>query len=155
MKKLILALAITTSLTAKAGLFDFIDFKEVLKTYFAVAKVVELQLEKVRLFQNENLDIRQQWDLACETTQSLNQGLVALNQMLGKYKVNQQTCLPLTAALNLQIEIVKNCQNYYSKPVPDNAEILMNKFTASLFQSRMVLVKCYPRLRDYKIPGLP
>ena len=152
MKKIVLSLLLMKSLTAQAGLLDMFDVAQALKTYIAVTKAVAVQLEKVRLVQNQNLDIRQQWDLTCETTQNLNQGLVALNKMFSKYKVNQETYLPITATL---IEIVKNCQNFYSKPVPDNAEILMNKLTASLFQSRMVLVKCYPSLKDIKIPGLP
>ncbi len=152
MKTLILAFCLSLSLSAQANLFDLAD---ITKTLVAVAQIVNTNLEKVRLVQNQNLDIREQWDLACETTQNLNQGIVALNKMLAKYKVNQETCAPITAVLNLQVEIVKNCQNFYSKPVPDNAQILLNKFSATLLQSRLVLVKCYPSLRDVKISGLP
>jgi hypothetical protein len=155
MKKLILAATLLMGLQAKADLFNFFDFAEVAQTLLKVSDNIANNLEKVRLAQHEVLDVQQQWDLACETTQSLNQGVVALNKMLSKYKVSQQTCTPISAVLNLQNEIIKNCQNFYSKPVPANADLLLNKFTASLIQSRMILVKCYPSLKDIMIPGLP
>lgn len=156
MKKILVAVLLITSAQAKADFFaSLFDFAEVTKTFLMVSDVIANNLEKVRLVQTQNVDIKQQWDLACETTQSLNQGIVALNKMLSKYKVSQETCTPISAVLNLQNEIIKNCQGYYSKPVPVNADLLLNKFTASLIQSRLILVKCYPSLKDIKIPGLP
>lgn len=155
MKKMILAVSLLIGLNAQASLFNFFDFAEVTKTLLMVSDNIANNLEKVRLIQNKNLNIQEQWDLTCETTQSLNQSIVALNKMFSKYQVSQKTCAPISAVLNLQNEIIKNCQNFYSKPVPVNADLLLNKFTASLIQSRMILVKCYPSLQDVKIPGLP
>lgn len=155
MKKMILAFTLIAGLTAKADIFNFFDFTQFGQALLTFADGVNQNLEKIRLLQNEQLPIREQWDLACETTQSLNQSVVALNKMLSKYKVSQETCTPISAILNLQIEVIKNCQNYYSKPVPDNAEVLLNKVTASLLQSKLILTKCYPALNQIKIPGLP
>ncbi len=155
MKILILTTSLIFSLNARADIFNFFDFSQFGQALLTVADGINQNLEKLRLLQNEKLHIREQWDLACETTQNLNQGIVALNKMLGKYKVNQTTCVPITAILFLQIEVIKNCQNYYSKPVPDNAEILINKVTASLLQSKIVLTKCFPNLASIKFPGLP
>lgn len=155
MKKIILTISLLCGLQAHANIFNLFDFTEATQTFFKVSNVIAQNLEHVRLAQNQNLDIQKQWDLTCETTQSLNQGIVALNKMLSKYKVSQKTCAPISAVLNLQNEIIKNCQNFYSKPVPANFKTLTNKFTASLIQSRMILVKCYPSLKDVKIPGLP
>lgn len=154
MKKLILAASLVIGLQAKANVLNLFDFAEVTQTFLKASHVIAENLEYVRLVQNKNLDVQKQWDLACETTQSLNQGIVALNKMLSKYKVSQKTCTPISATLYLQNEIIKNCQNFYSKPVPENLDILLSKFTASLIQSRMILVKCYPSLKDVKIPGL-
>lgn len=156
MKKMIVAVSLLIGMQAQANLFtNFFDFAEVTKTFLMVSDQIANNLEKIRLIQNKNLDVQKQWDLACETTQSLNQGIVALNKMLSKYKVSQKTCTPISAVLFLQNEIIKNCQNFYSKPVPVNADLVINKFTASLFQSRLILVKCYPSLANIKIPGLP
>lgn len=156
MKRIILAITLMIGVQAQANIFtDAFDLADVSKTLLMVSNQIANNLEKVRLVQNQNLDIQKQWDLACETTQSLNQGIVALNKMLSKYKVSQKTCTPISAVLFFQNEIIKNCQNFYSMPVPVNANLVLNKFTASLIQSRMILVKCYPTLVDIKIPGLP
>ena len=154
MKKMILAVSLMIGMQAQANLFNLFDFAEVVKTVFLVQDIIAVNLEKARLIQNQTLDVQKEWDLTCETTQSLNQGIVALNKMLSKYKISQKTCTPISAVLFLQNEIIKNCQNFYSKPVPENLQVLRNKFTASLIQSRMILVKCYPSLKDVKIPGL-
>lgn len=155
MKKLILALSLTVSFSAHADLLGFFDFTKFGEAALAIADGINENLEKVRLVQHEKLNIQEQWDLTCEVTQSLNKNLEAFNVLFGKYKINQQTCLPVTSIIALQADIVKNCQNYYSKPVPVNAEHLINKFTATLIQSKMLLNKCYPALKDVKIPGLP
>lgn len=121
----------------------------------AVADGININLENLRLAQRESHNIQHQWDLTCEVTQSLNKNLEAFNVLFGKYKVNQATCLPVTSLIAFQADIVKNCQNYYSKPVPANAERLINKATGTLIQTKMLLNKCYPVLKDVKIPGLP
>lgn len=155
MKKVIVSLVLVLSVTAHAGLFDFFDFTKFGEAALSIADGINENLEKVRLAEREQLNIQEQWDLTCETTQSLNKSLEALNVLFGKYKVNQQTCLPITSILALQADIVKNCQNYYSKPVPDNAEHLLTKFSATLLQTKLLLNKCYPALKGIQIPGLP
>jgi hypothetical protein len=51
--------------------------------------------------------------------------------------------------------MLMRCQDFYSKPVPDNAEFILGKFALSVFQTKMILTKCYPVLKRVKIPGLP
>lgn len=155
MKKIIIALTLAATVSAQASFLNFFDFTKFGEAVLAVADGINENLERVRLAQREQMNIQEQWDLTCETTQSLNKSLEALNVMFGKYKINQQTCLPITAIIALQADVVKNCQNYYSKPVPVNAEHLITKFTGTIIQTKMLLNKCYPALKDVKIPGLP
>ncbi|MFZ3231206.1 MAG: hypothetical protein WA160_13445 [Pseudobdellovibrio sp.] len=154
MKNIIVVVTLIAGVSAQASLFNFFDFTKFGEAALVIADGINENLEKVRLVQHEKLNIQEQWDITCETTQALNKSVEALNLLLGKYKVNQQVCLPISAILNLQADIIKNCQNYYSKPVPDNAEHLINKFTATLIQSKMLLNKCYPILKNIKLPGI-
>jgi len=112
-------------------------------------------LEKVRLEQQKVLDIREQWDMACETVQTVNPAILKLNKALSAAKINNKLCAPVTTVIKLNSDILMRCQDFYSKPVPDNAEFLLGKFTISLFQTRLLLNKCYPALKNVKIPGLP
>lgn len=155
MKKIILVLTLTASFSARADLLNFFDFTKFGEAALAFADGINDNLEKVRLAQRESHNIQEQWDITCEITQSLNKNLEAFNVLFGKYKINQQTCLPVTSIIAFQADIIKNCQNYYSKPVPENAERLINKATATLIQTKMLLNKCYPALKDVQIPGLP
>lgn len=155
MKKLIVSLTLVAAVSAQADIFNFFDFTKFGEAVLAFADGVNTNLERIRLAQREQLNIQEQWDLTCEATQSFNKSLEAFNTLFIKYKVNQQVCFPVTSLLALQADVVKNCQNYYSKPVPDNAEHLINKMTATLIQSKMLLNKCYPIVKQIKIPGLP
>jgi len=155
MKKLVMSLVLVAGLTAQAGILDFFDFTHFMEAALNIADGINANLEKVRLAEREKLNIQEQWDLTCEVSQAMNKNLEALNVLFGKYQVNQKTCVPVTSLIALQADIVKNCQNYYSKPVPANAEHLINKFSATLLQTKMLLNKCYPALKDVKIPGLP
>lgn len=155
MKKVIVSLILTTSLISHADIYDvinFFNFSKFVSSTILVAQGIAVNLEKVHVIQQEKLPIKEQWDLVCETTQSLNKSVEALNAQLIKYKVSQEYCTPISQILTLQADIIKNCQNYYEKPVPVNVQNLINKFTMTVFQSRMLLVKCYPDLGKIKLP---
>jgi len=154
MKKLLIASIMTLGLSAQADIFNFFDFTKFGEALLAVADGININLEKVRVTSQQHVDVKEQWDLACETTQSLNQSVVALSALLSKNKVNQKFCAPITTAMNLQSNIIKNCQKYYSKPVPENAAVLLGQFTMSIIQTKMILTKCYPILNDIYLPFL-
>ncbi len=105
--------------------------------------------------QQQVLDIREQWDQACDITLTLNPSILAFNKLLSQHKINSKVCAPVTTVIKLQSDILAHCKDYYSKPVPDNAEYLLGKFTIAIFQSKMILTKCYPALANVKLPGLP
>lgn len=155
MKKLIMATVLITSVTAQAGFFDFFDFTKFFEAAVTFADGLNENLEKVRIKQQETLDIREQWDMACDTTKTLNPSILAFNKLLSSYHVNSEFCAPITTVIKLQSDILANCNEYYSKPVPDNAEYLIGKFTISLLQSKMILTKCYPIIGQIKLPALP
>ena len=60
MKKLILALVLTSTVTARAGFFDFFDFSKFFEAAITFADGLNENLEKVRIKQQETLDIREQ-----------------------------------------------------------------------------------------------
>src|SRR5688572_12551624 len=151
MKRIILALILSTGLTAQAGIWDFFDFTKFFEAALIAGEGVAHNLEKLRLEQQKVLDIRQQWDLSCETIQKVNPSLLALNKALSEAKINNAVCAPVTQVIKLNSDILMRCQDYYSKPVPDNAEFILGKVTISLFQTRMLLNKCYPALKKVKI----
>ena len=155
MKKIIISLVLVSGITAKAGLMDFFDFSKFFEGAITIAEGINENLEKVRLKQQETLDIRDQWDQACEVTKTLNPSLLALNSLLSSYHVNSEFCAPITTAIKLQSDILARCNEYYSTPVPENAEYLVGKFTISIFQAKLILTKCYPIIARLKIPGLP
>lgn len=155
MKKLIAILVLTSAVTAHAGFFDFFDYSKFFEAAITFADGLNENLEKVRIKQQETLDIKEQWDQACEVTKTLNPSILAFNKLLSSYHVNQNFCAPITTVIKLQSDILANCNEYYSKPVPDNAEYLVGKFTISLLQSKMILTKCYPIIAQIKLPGLP
>lgn len=174
MKKVILAviLSLTLSLSAQAASqvtaqvatkategFSFnpfsFDLGKLLEPALVAGEHVVKALEELRLAQHQVLDIRQQWDIACEFTTSVNPSILALNKTLIDLKVNKITCTPITTVIKLNSDILGRCKDYYSKPVPENVEFLLGKFAISAFQTRMLLHKCYPALKNVKIPGLP
>lgn len=119
----------------------------------AVANVVNANLEKVRLYSHANMNIQEQWDLACDVTQTLNPSLLELNKLLTKHKVNDKlNCAPITPLIRLQTQIIAQCHDFYSKPVPDNAKVMLGKFALTVFQAKLVLTKCYPELAKVKLP---
>jgi len=152
MKKTILLLTMILGLNAQADLFNFFDFTKFGEALLATVDGINQNLDKIRVVSQQHLPMQEQWDIACETTQSLNQSVVALSTLLTKYKINQKFCAPITTTLNLQANIIKNCQKYYSKSVPENAEVLLGQFAMSVIQSKMILSKCYPIINEIKLP---
>jgi len=155
MKRLILAVVLSVGMTAQAGIWDYFNFTKFFEAALLAGEGVAENLEKLRLEQQKVLDIRTQWDLSCETIQKVNPSLLALNKALTEAKINNTLCAPVTQVLKLNSDILMRCQDYYSKPVPENAEFILGKVTISLFQTRLLLNKCYPALKKVKIPGLP
>lgn len=155
MKKLIIAIMLVGSVSVQANLLNFFDFTKFFEAAITFADGLNENLEKVRLKQQETLDIKEQWDMACDVTKTLNPSILAFNKLLSTYKVNQNFCAPITTVIKLQSDILARCNEYYSQPVPDNAEYLVGKFTISIFQSKLILTKCYPILGQIRIPGLP
>ena len=155
MKKIIISLILVSGITANAGLLNFFDLSKFFEAALTIGEGISQNLEKVRLKQHEVMDIREQWDQACEVTQTLNPSIKALNTLLAEKKVNSEYCAPITTVIKLQSDILMHCQDFYNKPVPDNAEFLLGKFAISVFQTKMILTKCYPALKNVKIPGLP
>lgn len=155
MKKIILTLILVSTFTARADLFNFFDFTKFFEAAITFADGLNENLEKLRLKQQESLNIKEQWDVACNVTKTLNPSIIEFNHLLSTYKVNQNFCTPITTVIKLQSDILAQCNEYYSEPVPDNAEYLIGKFTISIFQAKLILTKCYPILSQIKIPGLP
>jgi len=155
MKSIILAVIMVSGMTAKAGVLDFFDFSKFFEAALTAGEGVADNLEKLRLEQQKVLDIREQWDMACATVTSINPAILKLNKALTAAKINNKLCAPVTTVIKLNSDILMHCQDYYSKPVPDNAEFLLGKVTISLFQTRLLLNKCYPALKNVKIPGIP
>lgn len=155
MKKFILSFILTATINANASLFNFFDYGQFFQAIYAIADVLNENLEKVRLKQQQVVDIRDEWNMACEVTQTLNPSLLALNRLLASYKINQNFCAPITTVIKLQTEILEHCNEYYSKPVPENAAYLLSKYALSLFQSKMILTKCFPLVGEIPLPPLP
>jgi len=129
-----------------------INWGQVLRTAGAVAGVIIQNLERARLASLSNPSIQQQWDVACGVTKALNPGLIAFNQMLAENRINQRLCAPITPLIKLQTDIMANCEQFYSRPVPENARLMLGKFAITLFQSKMILTKCYPALAGIRLP---
>ena len=153
MKKMILAVILSVSVSANAYVLESLDWALVLRNVMAVAKVINRNLEQVRLYSHANMNIQDEWDLACEATQTLNPSILEFNKLLTKYEVNQKLgCAPITPLIRYQTEIIKQCQAFYGKPVPENAKVMLTKFAFTVFQSKMILTKCYPELAKVKLP---
>jgi hypothetical protein len=155
MKKLIISLVLSLSVSANAGLLDFFDFSKFFEAAITIGEGINDNLEKIRLLQKQQLDLQEQVDIVCDVTKSLNKPVGALSELLTKYQVNQNFCAPITTVLNLQTQIIEKCRDYYANPVPESAEYLVSKFTVSIIQTRLILNKCYPILSKIKLPGLP
>ncbi|MEK6627694.1 MAG: hypothetical protein AABY53_03640 [Bdellovibrionota bacterium] len=155
MKKMIVALVMTLTVTANAGFFDFFDYSHFLKAAMVFSEGLNVNLEKLRLKQQQIMDIKEQLDIACDVTETMNPSLLALNELLTAYQVNENFCAPVTKVIKLQSDILTRCHEYYSKPVPENAKYIVGKFVFSIFQSKLILTKCFPIIGQIKFPVLP
>lgn len=155
MKKLVVSLVLLSAFTVRAGFWDFFDYSKFLEAAITLADGLNENLEKVRLKQKQTLDIQEQWDMACDVTKTLNPSILAFNKLLSSYNVNRNFCAPITTVIKLQSDILARCNEYYSQPVPDNAEYILGKFTITLLQSKLILTRCYPLIGQIKLPGLP
>ena len=143
MKKIILITALTASLNAQAGLLDFFDFTKFGQAILLIVDGINENLEKVRLYQHEQLDLETQWNVMCRITQGLNQSSVELAQVLATQNFDHKACLPLTTALNLQNSILANCQKFYSEPVAVNSDYVLGQFVQSVEAVKEVKAKCF------------
>lgn len=143
MKKMILLTALTVSLNAQAGLLDFFDFTKFGQAILLIVDGINENLEKVRLYQHEQLDLETQWNVMCRINQGLNQSTVELAQILEARNFDQKVCLPLTTALNLQNSILANCQKFYSEPVPVNSDYVLGQFMQSVAAVQEIKAKCF------------
>lgn len=155
MKKLILATVLAFTVSTQAGVLDFFDFTKFFEAAMTLGEGLAENLEKVRLKQRETADIKEQWESTCEAVQTINPTLVEFNKFLTSFNLSQNYCLPLTNAIKLQSDLLMRCKDYYNRPVPANAEYLVGKFALSIVQSKMIMSKCFPILKEIKLPGLP
>ena len=155
MKKIFMSFILAATVNANADLFNFFDYNQFFQAAYTFADGLHINLEKARLKQQQVVDIREQWDTACEVTLTLNPSILAFNKLMTTYKINQNFCAPVTTVIKLQSEILANCHNYYSKPVPENADYLLSKYAISLMQSKMILKKCFPWVGEIPLPPLP
>lgn len=155
MKKTIMSFVLAIAVNLNADILNFFDYNEFFQAAYTFANGLNLNLEKARLKQQEIVDVREQWDTACDVTQTLNPSILAFNKLLTTYKVNQNFCAPITTVIKLQSEILAHCHEYYSKPVPENYNYLLSKYSLSLLQSKMILKKCFPLVGEIPLPPLP
>jgi hypothetical protein len=152
MRKIIMSLLLVAPFSAKAGILDSLDYTQLFATAGAIAHVVEINLEQLRQSAQQNPSNQVNWDLMCEATQTLNPSILAFNKLLTKHKVNQALCAPITPLIKYQSDIIAACNDFYSKPVPENAQLFFRKFAFTIFQSKLILTKCYPELAKVKLP---
>ncbi len=143
MKKMTLAFLLTVSLNANAGLLDFFDFTKFGEALLLIVDGMNDNLEKVRLYQHEKMDVTTQWDRMCRITAGLNQSTVELNTILTAFNFEKKTCLPLTTALQLQADIIVNCEKFNSEPVAVNADYVLGHFMQSVEAVKQIKAECF------------
>lgn len=149
MKKLLICVVMVTGLSAQAS---WLDWSQIFRTAGVIATYIGNNLEQLRLASQQNMNIQEQWDMACNATKALNPSILAFNKILAENKVNDKLCAPITPLIRLQTDIIANCNNFYSKPVPENAQIMLQKFAITVFQAKLILTKCYPALAKVNLP---
>ena len=140
---MILALLLTVSLNANAGLLDFFDFTKFGEALLLIVDGMNDNLEKVRLYQHEQMDVTTQWDRACRLTKGLNQSTVELNTILTAFNFDKKSCLPLTTALQLQNDIITNCEKFNSEPVAVNTDYILTHFIQSVEAVKQITSQCF------------
>lgn len=165
MKRFVIAAMVVSALSATAlaqtapqaagqrASVQRLDLGTLMKNAWEIIKVVSQNLEQVRLYSHAHLNIQEEWDLACDATKTLNPSILAFNKLLTDHKVNQRLgCAPITPLIKYQTEIIAQCNQFYSRPVPDSAKVMLGKFALTVFQSKLLMTKCYPELAKVKLP---
>jgi hypothetical protein len=144
MKKLVLIIAMSVSLNAKAGLGDWFDMEKMVSGAFLISESINGALEKLRILQHEKLDVQTQWDTMCVTAFHLKNNLEFADNMLNIYHLGQPACIPLSNALKLQASVLSQCNDFYNKEVQLNFDNAIGKLMMSIAESQEILAKCYP-----------
>ncbi len=153
MKKLIMSLVLTISVSANAGLFDgLIDWEKVVTVLFQVSEKMNKNLEEIRLDHHAKYDDREKWEMLCDGTFVLKQNLEIIDLLLNKYNFATPHCMPLTQSLKLSSQILGRCMDYYDKEVQMNFDNNMADAMMMIAESQEVLNKCYPWLGNL-LPG--
>lgn len=143
MKKMTLALLLTVSLNANAGLLDFFDFTKFGEAILMIVDGVNENLERVRLWQHDKMDVTTQWNRMCRITAGLNQSTVELGAVLAEANFDQKACLPLVTALQLQADIIANCEKFNSEPVAVNTDYVLGHFMQSVEAVKQIKAECF------------
>jgi hypothetical protein len=143
MKKMTLTLLLTVSLNANAGLLDFFDLSKFGQALLLIIDGMNDNLEKVRLYQHEKMDVTTQWNRMCRITSGLNQTTVELNTILVAFNFDKRTCLPLTTALQLQSDIIANCEKFNSEQVAVNTDYVLGHFMQSVEAVKQIKAECF------------
>ncbi len=142
MKKMTLAILLTLSLNANAGLLSFFDITKFGQALLLIVDGMNENLEKIRIYQHEKMDVTIQWDRMCRITAGLNQSTVELNTILTTFNFDTKTCLPLTTALQLQTDIIANCEKFNSEPVAVNTDYVLGHFMTSIEAVKKIKSEC-------------
>jgi hypothetical protein len=144
MKKIVLLLTLSASLSAQAKLQDYFDFEKFVGGLMMISDSVNESLEKVRLSQQQHLDVQAQWDLACDAVEVLKVKTDLMATFLVSHKLGQPACLPLVRTLQLQSSIMARCKDYYANPVPSNSDNTIADVILAIQESNTILTECYP-----------
>jgi len=149
MKKLVLILALATTVTAQAKLSDYFDVEKFLTGAMMITESINESLEQLRQEQHAKVDLSQQWDLMCKVADHMKSNLEFANNMLTAYNFGQPACIPLSNALKLQADVLSACRDYYNKPVQINFDNTFATLMMSISDSQQILSQCYPWVADF------
>lgn len=89
------------------------------------------------------MDVTTQWNRICRITQGLNQSTIELNTILTTFNFDKKTCLPLSTALQLQADIIANCEKFNSEPVAVNSDYVLSHFMQSVDAVEKIKSECF------------
>lgn len=149
MKKLILILGLSLSVSAQAKLSDYFNVEKFLTGALLISESINESLEQLRQEQHAKYDIQKQWDTMCEVNARLKANLEFADALLNSYNWGQPACLPLSNALKLQISVMSRCNDFYNKSVQLNFDNVFNDLVMSITESQQILSKCYPWVSEF------
>lgn len=149
MKKLILALALSATVTAQAKLSDYFDVEKFLSGALLISESINESLEQLRQQQHAKYDIQQQWDMLCNVNAKLKNNLEFADALLNSYRLGQPACIPLSNALKLQVSVMNRCNDFYNKEVQMNFDNVFSDVMMSVAESQQILTQCYPWVADF------